>query len=45
MTGVGGSFTVGELDTELIVGVDITFDLVANATSATEFLMQELVSC
>ena len=43
--GVGGSFTVGELDSELLVGSDSTFDLDAKATSATEFSMLELPSC
>ena len=45
MSCVGCSFTVEELDSKLLVSRDFTFDLVANATPATDLSMQELGAC
>ena len=45
MKGVGGRYTVRELGTELLEGGDFSFGLVANATSASDFSMQEVVFC
>ena len=43
--GVGSSFTVRSLGSELDVRCDFTFDLVAKATSVTDFSELELASC
>ena len=42
MRSVGGSFTGGPFDSELVVGGAFTFDLVANFTSATDRSVLEL---
>ena len=43
--GVGGSFTVRELDSQHLASGDFTFGIDAKATSATDFSMLELASC
>ena len=45
MGGVGGNFTGGKLDSEFFVGGEFTIDLIAKATSTTDFSMLELASC
>ena len=45
MRGVGGSFTGRLLGSELLVNVDVIFDLVAKTTCATDFPEIELASC